>query len=61
MKMSKNSWFSIIATAIIFVALIFLAVWWDMYRWHSFQDVTNSDIGYWKWKFVFDQKSGGGR
>jgi len=39
---------------LLIIIIIALAFMFDIYRWHTFQDVTNSDIGYWKWKFLFD-------
>jgi hypothetical protein len=41
---------------VLFVGLlIYGGIRWDIYRWHTFQEVTKSDIGYWKWKFVIEQ------
>jgi hypothetical protein len=45
---------------ILFIGLlIFGGIRWDIYRWHTFQEVTDSDIGYWKWKFVIDDNKSG--
>lgn len=41
-----------------FGGLATIGVSWEMYRWHTFQDEANSDIGYWKWKFVIDNNAG---
>jgi hypothetical protein len=49
-----KQFFSLIGYAILFLVLIVLAISWDIYRWHAFQDVTNSDISYLKWHFVFN-------
>lgn len=38
---------------------IFGMVKWDIYRWHTFQEVTKSDVGYWKWKLVIDDDNSG--
>jgi hypothetical protein len=45
-----------IKTLVMFLVIAFALIRWDIYRWHTFQDITNSDIGYWKWKFVIDAK-----
>jgi hypothetical protein len=31
-----------------------LGISWDIYKWHQFQKVTHSDIGFWKWHFLFN-------
>lgn len=38
----------------VIAAFIALGVWWDIARWHTFQEVTHSDIGFWKWQFFFN-------
>jgi hypothetical protein len=39
---------------ILFIALILYgAISFDIWRWHTFQDLTNSDISYWKWHLLF--------
>jgi hypothetical protein len=33
--------------------IIYIAIAFDVYRWHSFQEITHSNIGYWKWHLLF--------
>jgi hypothetical protein len=39
--------------------VIFGGIKWEMYRWHTFQEVTKSDISYLKWRFVIDDSNSG--
>jgi hypothetical protein len=34
------------------VIIITLAIFLDIHKWHTFQNVTHSDISYWKWKWI---------
>lgn len=36
------------------VALISLGVFIDIYKWHTFQEITHSNIGFWKWHIMFN-------
>lgn len=42
----------------VFILLVLLLVatgtMFEIYRWQEFQEVTGSEVGYWKWKFLFD-------
>lgn len=39
---------------LLIIIVIAIGVKWDIYRWHTFQQVTHSNIGFWKWTLVFD-------
>lgn len=41
---------------LVILLLISGAVAWHIYRWKVFQDVTQTDIGYFKWLFLIDSK-----
>lgn len=45
-------------TAILLGAIILLILggMFEIHRWHTFQDITHSDVGYFKWKFFIDNK-----
>jgi hypothetical protein len=45
---------TLIGFALIVVAFIAAGIGWDVYKWKTFQEVTQSDIGYFKWKFVIE-------
>ena len=48
-----DDWAKAIFGFICAAILITLGVSWDIWRWHAFQDITNSDISYWKWHFLY--------
>lgn len=48
-----NDWIKTIFIFIFAGILITLGISWDIWRWHAFQDITNSDVGYWKWHFLY--------
>jgi hypothetical protein len=40
-----------------FIALMIGAgISYEIFRWHTFQELTHSDIGYWKWQFLYGGK-----
>lgn len=52
------TWAYVLAILLFVGSMIAIAIAWDIWRWHTFQDLTNSDVGYWKWKFLIDTKPG---
>jgi hypothetical protein len=36
------------------IIILFLGYQVEIYRWHAFQQVTNSDISFWKWQLLFN-------
>ncbi len=60
MKALKKFWnfysFPIMAFSVIVLA-IYIGYSVEMWRWHTFQSVTHSDISFLKWQFLF----GGGK
>lgn len=40
---------------LLFVGCVIAAgIAFEIYRWHTFQEVTDSQVSYWKWKFIID-------
>ena len=31
-------------------------IWFETLRWETFQDITNSEIGYFEWKLLIDNR-----
>jgi hypothetical protein len=54
--MKNNSWLYSVVGILIFCLVIFLGVSYEIWRWHTFQEVTHSHIGFWKWTFLFSHK-----
>lgn len=50
-------WGKVIAYLLALMIVMSIGIVWENYRYQTFKEVTKSDIGYWKWKFVFDNKS----
>jgi hypothetical protein len=32
---------------------VYSGIQWDIYRWHTFQETTHSNIGFWKWNMLY--------
>jgi hypothetical protein len=44
--------------ALIVLAIVGGGISWDVYRWKTFREETNSDVGYFKWRFVIEGGNG---
>lgn len=33
---------------VFFIGVVVAAIYWEIYRWHSFQEAFHNNIGFWK-------------